>query len=146
MAVTIESLKKNYVAPDGSIVPVIDVPHFKLFPGEQVALIGSSGSGKTTLLHLIAGILAPDRGRFCLMLLQRSKNPGLKLPAWARHTTSNTSRRLQPRILFAHKPQRTSAPSRKPGAMSSEGNTLDTFFKPTTCSAGSPQWKMCCWE
>ena len=33
-----------------------------LADGEQVGLIGGSGTGKTTLLHLIAGILAPDRG------------------------------------------------------------------------------------
>lgn len=63
MAVRLEQLKKRYVAPDGSVVPVIDVESFALGDGEQVALVGSSGSGKTTLLHLIAGILAPDSGR-----------------------------------------------------------------------------------
>jgi putative ABC transport system ATP-binding protein len=31
--------------------------------GEQLALRGESGSGKTTFLHLIAGILAADKGR-----------------------------------------------------------------------------------
>lgn len=62
MAVTLENLRKQYVAPDGSTVPVVDVPHFRLEDGEQVALVGSSGSGKTTLLHLIAGILTPDSG------------------------------------------------------------------------------------
>jgi putative ABC transport system ATP-binding protein len=56
-------LKKQYVGPDGSVVPVIDVEHFALADGEQVALVGSSGSGKTTLLHLIAGILMPDSGK-----------------------------------------------------------------------------------
>jgi putative ABC transport system ATP-binding protein len=56
-------LKKQYVGPDGSVVPVIDVEHFALGGGEQVALVGSSGSGKTTLLHLIAGILTPDSGK-----------------------------------------------------------------------------------
>lgn len=63
LSVQLENLKKEYVAPDGAQVPVIDVEHFSLDDGEQVALIGSSGSGKTTLLHLIAGILAPDSGR-----------------------------------------------------------------------------------
>lgn len=63
MAVTLENLKKRYVAPDGSSVPVVDVPYFRLEDGEQVALVGSSGSGKTTLLHLIAGILTPDEGK-----------------------------------------------------------------------------------
>ena len=37
--------------------------HFKIGPGEGVALIGPSGSGKTSLLRLAAGVLAPDAGR-----------------------------------------------------------------------------------
>jgi ABC-type lipoprotein export system ATPase subunit len=63
MALSLEQLTKRYVGPDGSAVPVIDVPSFALASGEQVALVGGSGTGKTTLLHLIAGILAPDGGR-----------------------------------------------------------------------------------
>lgn len=63
MAVVLENLTKRYIGPDGSVVPVVDILHFALGDGEQVALIGSSGSGKTTLLHLIAGILTPDAGR-----------------------------------------------------------------------------------
>ena len=63
MAIELQQLRKKYVAPDGSVVPVIDVGSFKLGDGEQVALVGSSGSGKTTLLHLIAGILTADSGK-----------------------------------------------------------------------------------
>ena len=63
MALQLDGLKKQYVAPDGAAIPVIDVPAFALGDGEQVALVGGSGTGKTTLLHLIAGILAPDSGR-----------------------------------------------------------------------------------
>ncbi len=63
MAVRLVQLKKQFVAPDGTVVPVIDVESFSLGDAEQVALVGSSGSGKTTLLHLIAGILAPDSGQ-----------------------------------------------------------------------------------
>jgi sulfate transport system ATP-binding protein len=32
-------------------------------PGELLALLGPSGSGKTTLLRVVAGLVAPDRGR-----------------------------------------------------------------------------------
>lgn len=62
MGIRISNLSKRYRGPDGSIVPVVDVPQFSVADQEQVALIGSSGSGKTTLLHLIAGILRPDSG------------------------------------------------------------------------------------
>jgi ABC-type lipoprotein export system ATPase subunit len=63
VSVQLDHLKKHYIAPDGTEVPVIDVEELSIDDGEQIALIGSSGSGKTTLLHLIAGILAPDSGR-----------------------------------------------------------------------------------
>jgi ABC-type lipoprotein export system ATPase subunit len=63
MSVELRDLKKQYVAPDGAAVPVIDVPAFDLGDGEQVGLIGGSGTGKTTLLHLIAGILTSDSGK-----------------------------------------------------------------------------------
>src|SRR5262245_40341148 len=63
MPLILERLKKAYVGPDGSLVPVIDVEQFALASGEQVSLVGGSGTGKTTLLHLIAGILIPDSGR-----------------------------------------------------------------------------------
>jgi ABC-type lipoprotein export system ATPase subunit len=63
MGLHLKDLAKRYVGPDGSAVPVIDVPGFDLSDAEQVALVGGSGTGKTTLLHLIAGILTPDRGQ-----------------------------------------------------------------------------------
>src|SRR3954471_6821456 len=63
MGLTLQQLRKSYLAPDGTISSVIDIDSLSLADGEQVALIGTSGSGKTTLLHLIAGILTPDRGR-----------------------------------------------------------------------------------
>ena len=62
MFLELTNLKKHYLGPDGSETPVVDIPHFRIEHGQQVALVGSSGSGKTTLLHLIAGILTPDSG------------------------------------------------------------------------------------
>src|SRR5438045_84870 len=63
MAIQLLNLKKQFVSPDGGVVPVIDIEEFFLADNEQVGLVGGSGTGKTTLLHLIAGILAPDSGQ-----------------------------------------------------------------------------------
>jgi len=59
----VENLVKRYRSPEGEAAAVVDVSHFELAAGEQVALRGSSGSGKTTFLNLIAGILRADEGR-----------------------------------------------------------------------------------
>jgi putative ABC transport system ATP-binding protein len=64
----VHELRKTYATPDAAPHVVVDVPHFSLAAGEQVALLGSSGSGKTTLLHLLAGILSADSGRIAFSL------------------------------------------------------------------------------
>lgn len=62
----IENLKKSYLAPDGSRETVVNVQHFALKAGGQVALEGESGTGKTTFLNLIAGILQADIGKISI--------------------------------------------------------------------------------
>src|SRR5476651_1859498 len=59
---SLTSLKKSFVSPDGGRKTIVDVPAFSLAAGQQLAPRGESGSGKTTFLHLIAGILAADAG------------------------------------------------------------------------------------
>src|SRR2546426_813887 len=74
----ITSLKKSFVAPDGTKhlvlnvqnfelaeraqTAVLNVQNFELAERAQTALEGESGCGKTTFLHTIAGILKPDSG------------------------------------------------------------------------------------
>lgn len=58
----LRQLKKSYKEPDGTELPILDVPRWSVDAGEQVVVIGPSGCGKTTLLHIIAGILKPTSG------------------------------------------------------------------------------------
>ena len=60
---TVTNLEKAYASPEGMQSRIIDVPHFEIDAGKQIALRGSSGAGKTTFLNLIAGILQADSGR-----------------------------------------------------------------------------------
>lgn len=57
------NLKKSFSEPDGTPLPILDIPHFEVPAGEQMVLVGRSGCGKTTLLHVIAGISRPDQGK-----------------------------------------------------------------------------------
>ena len=63
VALQLQNVRKSFVAPDGSVSEILDVPSFSIDQAEHVAMIGSSGSGKTTLLHVIAGIIRADSGR-----------------------------------------------------------------------------------
>jgi iron(III) transport system ATP-binding protein len=59
VAVRIESVSKSY---DGRH-QVLDDISLSVQDGEVFFLLGPSGCGKTTLLRLVAGFVAPDRGR-----------------------------------------------------------------------------------
>jgi len=56
-------IKKAYVEPDGSDLPILDIPEYHVEASEEVVLVGESGCGKTTLLHVIAGISRPNSGK-----------------------------------------------------------------------------------
>jgi ABC-type lipoprotein export system ATPase subunit len=55
-------VQKSFVEPDGHVLPILNVPEFRVQPAEQLVLVGQSGCGKTTLLHVIAGIRRADQG------------------------------------------------------------------------------------
>jgi ABC-type lipoprotein export system ATPase subunit len=59
----LREIKKSFVEPGGGNLPILDIDHFSIEQGEQMALIGRSGCGKTTLLYVISGISRPDSGR-----------------------------------------------------------------------------------
>ena len=71
----LDSIKKSFVEPDGSELPILDIPKYALEAGEQAVLIGRSGGGKTTLLHVIAGISRPTSGRVIIDGLELNRLP-----------------------------------------------------------------------
>jgi NitT/TauT family transport system ATP-binding protein len=54
-----------YQAKSGEVEALRDI-NFSASNGELVSIIGPSGCGKTTILSLIAGLVAPTRGRILL--------------------------------------------------------------------------------
>lgn len=59
---SLKDVQKSFREPDGTKLPILNIPRFEVAAGEHVVLMGESGSGKTTLLHVIAGISRPDCG------------------------------------------------------------------------------------
>jgi ABC-type lipoprotein export system ATPase subunit len=59
----VENVKKSYREPDGTRLPILDIPRLEIGAGEQVVVRGRSGGGKTTLLNAIAGLASVDEGR-----------------------------------------------------------------------------------
>ena len=57
---------KSYREPDGSALPILDIPSLEISAGEQVVLRGRSGCGKTTLLNSIAGLTAINEGKITI--------------------------------------------------------------------------------
>jgi ABC-type lipoprotein export system ATPase subunit len=62
----VENVKKSYVEPDGSRLPILDISRLEVAAGEQVVIRGRSGGGKTTLLNAIAGLATVDAGRIAI--------------------------------------------------------------------------------
>src|SRR5450759_2177104 len=60
--ISITGLYKSF---DG--VPVLKGIDFKLFKGENVAVLGKSGTGKSVLIKIIVGLLKPDKGEVLVL-------------------------------------------------------------------------------
>ena len=42
----LKDVKKAFRQPDGSELPILDIPEFHVAPAEQMVLVGQSGCGK----------------------------------------------------------------------------------------------------
>jgi ABC-type lipoprotein export system ATPase subunit len=60
--IEIDSLELEFNSGKESL-KVLEVPHWEVEEGDQVALFGPSGSGKSTFLHVLAGLLPATRGK-----------------------------------------------------------------------------------
>lgn len=71
----VENVKKSYREPDGTRLPILDIPRFEVEQGQQVVIRGQSGGGKTTLLNVIAGLASADEGRVVINTTDITKLP-----------------------------------------------------------------------
>lgn len=66
MPIEIERLSQTYPSADGREICALRDISLRLEDGAFVGIMGRTGCGKTTLIRLIAGLLAPTRGRVLL--------------------------------------------------------------------------------
>jgi NitT/TauT family transport system ATP-binding protein len=64
--ITIENLDMVYAGQDGYAVEALRGISLEIRENEFITIVGPSGCGKSTLLKLVAGLLAPSRGRIVL--------------------------------------------------------------------------------
>ncbi|AOV06600.1 ABC transporter ATP-binding protein [Sporosarcina ureilytica] len=53
-------------------IPVLKDIDFEVNKGEMVSIVGKSGSGKSTFLHILAGFMAPEKGKILVNGIETS--------------------------------------------------------------------------
>jgi NitT/TauT family transport system ATP-binding protein len=60
--IRIADLAKEFTAPDGSAIPVVEPLSIDISEGEFVVFVGPSGCGKTTVMRMVGGLETPSAG------------------------------------------------------------------------------------
>jgi ABC-type multidrug transport system ATPase subunit len=71
----IRNLVQTYPGPDGTAVPVLNVPQLDVPAHGKLAVAGPSGTGKTTLFNIVAGLLRPTAGEVRVLGAPDERSP-----------------------------------------------------------------------
>ncbi|MBV6395679.1 MAG: Spermidine/putrescine import ATP-binding protein PotA [Anaerolineales bacterium] len=74
-AIEMKDVLKQFVTPEGGILPAVDHVDMQIQDGEFFSLLGPSGCGKTTSLRMIAGFELPTSGSILIRGKEMSQVP-----------------------------------------------------------------------
>ncbi len=75
----LNAISHSFSNPNGKKQKILDKININFVEGEIVAILGKSGSGKSTLLRIIAGLIAPDKGKVNFNYPQDDKSFGISM-------------------------------------------------------------------
>ena len=64
--IRIANVAKQFTAPDGGTIPVVEPLSIDIKDGEFVVFVGPSGCGKTTVMRMVGGLETPSSGEITL--------------------------------------------------------------------------------
>ncbi|MGE0238672.1 MAG: ABC transporter ATP-binding protein [Parvibaculaceae bacterium] len=64
--IRISDVAKEFAAPDGGVIPVVQPLSIDIKDGEFVVFVGPSGCGKTTVMRMVGGLERPTSGEIHL--------------------------------------------------------------------------------
>ena len=112
----LEDVRAGYATAQGETTVLADVG-MSLRPEDRIALLGPNGAGKSTLIKLLAGLIAPRRGR-------REAGQGLVIGYFAQHQVDQ----LDPDASPLRHLERLQAQAEQPGVKPATEQQLRDFL------------------